>query len=369
MSSSLGHRIHRDLPCLTSGALKSGWISVLGILRLCLLLSLVVCLLIGFGGCDDVKEDGKTGTASRQGAAGTSGTASSEAGRGTRVYPLSQPGPEPAPEEREQAEAMVEFANEAGAVVVDGLCGRYPLLVMREVQAYRRDYTARHLAVEAPRAGCAVAGVPELQVAALGGDAEALRHDLEVMDEKRASMQLSYAALERYVADRTAMDEGKKGAELAASLEADYQAFAEAREHFIAVVNAKAEESQGVLLRAHPLKAQVLLARRVFEGFRKAADAVGPGEPDAKLMASILDGIAADLDTAGHLPFPIAGEVEMSFRRYLKSSRAVLDAFRQGVSMSYSQGVRRSINEAWTQCRAQYNAFVDAVSAVMVKRP
>ncbi len=86
-------------------------------------------------------------------------------------------------------------------------------------------------------------------------------------------------------------------------------------------------------------------------------------------MASILEGIAADLDTAGHLPFPIAGEVEMSFRRYLKSSRAVLDAFRQGVSMSYSQGVRRSINEAWTQCRAQYNSFADAVSAVVVKRP
>ena len=340
-------------------------------LRFCLLLSFVFFFLIGLGGCDESKEDGRT-TSSGQGAGGTLGAvASSVAGGGTRVYPLSQPGSEPTSEERRQAEAVVEFANEAGAVVADGLCGRYPLLVMREVQAYRRDFTARHLAVEAPKASCAVAvaDVPESQIAVFGNDAELLRADLKVMDEKRVAMQAAYAALECYVADRTAMDEGKKGVELVASLEADYKAFAKAREHFIATVNAKAEDAQGVLLRAHPLKAQVLLARRVFEGFRKAADAVGLGEPDAKLMAGILEGIATDIDTAEHIPFPVAGEVEMAYRHYLKSSRAVLNVFRQGVSASYSQDVRRGVNEAWTKCRTQYNAFVDASSAVVVKRP
>ncbi len=165
------------------------------------------------------------------------------------------------------------------------------------------------------------------------------------------------------------MDEGKRGVELVASLEADYEAFAKARDHFITTVNAKVDEAQSVLLRAHPMKAQVMLARHVFEGFRKAAEAVGLGEPDAKHMAGILEGIATDIDTAEHIPFPIAGEVEMTYRHYLKSSRAVLNVFRQGVSASYSQDVRRGINEAWTKCRTQYNAFVDASSAVVVKRP
>ena len=368
MSSAPGHRIHLNLPRRSPGSAKAGWLSGSRTPRLCFLLGFFLCLA-GLGGCDEGREDGRTGAVSGQGSAGTAGTASpSAAGGGTRVYPLSQPGPEPAPEEREHAEAVVEFANEAGAVVADGLCGRYPLLVMREVQAYRRGYAARHLAVEAPRAGCAAAGVPEPQETVLGSDAESLRADLKAMDGKRASMQAAYAALERYAADRSAIDEGKKGAELAASLEADYEAFARAREHFIAVVNAKAEEAQGVLLRAHPLKAQVLLARRLFEGFRNGADAVGSGEPDAKIMAGILDSIAADLDQAEHLPFPMAGETEMAYRCFLKSARAVLDAFRKGVSASYSQDVRKGINEAWTQCRAQYNVFVDKSSSVAVKR-
>ena len=369
MSSSPGRRTYRNLPRRSFGRAKAGWLSESRTLRLCFLLSFFLCLT-GLGGCDESRDGGKTGTVSGQGTAGAAGTASSSAaGGGTRAYPLSQPGPEPAPEEREHAVAVVEFANEAGAVVADGLCGRYPLLVMREVQAYRRDYVARRLAVETPRADCAAAGVPEPEAAVFGCDAESLSADLKVMDGKRASMQASYAALERYAADRSAIDDGKKGAELAASLEADYKAFAKAREHFMDLVNAKAEDAQSVLLQAHPLKAQVLLARRVFEGFRKAADAVGIGEPDAKIMAGILEGIAADIDTAEHLPFPIAGEVEMTYRHYLKSAHAVLEVFRQGVSASYSQSVRQGINEDWSKCRAQYNAFVDVASAVVVKRP
>ncbi len=368
MSSLFCHR-SRNLLCSLFREGMASWHSAARTLRLCWLLSLALCLLLSLGGCEESKEEAKPApSVSRP--AGASGTASlPEAGGGSRVYPLSQPGPAPTIEEREQAEAVVEFANEAGAVVIDGLCGRYPLLVMREVQAYRRDYTARHLAVEAPQAGCAATGVPAPSKVLLGADAEALRADLKVMDEKRDAMRTAYAALERYVADQSAMDEGKKGAELAASLEADYQAFATAREHFIDLINAKAEEAQGVLLRAHPLKAQVLLARRIFEGFRKAADAVGIGEPDAKIMAGILEGIAADIEMAEHLPFPIAGEVEMAYRHYLKGSRAVLDSFRQGLSAFYSQDVRQGINEAWTMCRTQYNAFVDASSAVVVKRP
>ncbi len=369
MFSALGRRSQQNLSRRSPATAKADWMRGSRTLRFCLLLSFVLFFLIGLGACDESKEDGRTAS-SGQGADGTPGTvASSVAGGGARVYPLSQPGSEPTSEERRQAEAVVEFANEAGSVVADRLCGRYPLLVMREVQAYRRDFTARPLAVEAPQAGCAAAGVPESQAAVFGSDAELLRADLKVMDQKRAAMQAAYAALERYVADRTARDEGKRGAELADSLEANYKAFAKAREHFITVVNAKAEEAQGVLLRAHPLKAQVLLARRVFEGFRKAADAVGFGEPDAKLMAGILEGIATDIDTAEHIPFPIAGEVEMAYRHYLKSSRSVLNVFLQGVSASYSQDVRRGINEAWTKCRTQYNAFGDASSAVVVKRP
>ena len=368
MFSSFGRRSQQNLSHRSPATAKADWFRSSRTLRFCLLLSFVLFFQIGLGGCDERKEDGRTAS-SGQGPDRTPGTVTfSVAGGGTRVYPLSQPGSEPTSEERRQAEAVVEFANEAGAVVADGLCGRYPLLVMREVQAYRRDFTARHLAVEAPQAGCAAAGVPESQIAVLGNDAELLRADLKVMDEKRVAMQVAYAALERYVADRTAMDEGKRGVELVASLEADYEAFAKARDHFIIEVNAKADEAQSVLLRAHPLKVQVMLARRVFEGFRKAADAVGLGESDVKLMAGILEGIASDLDNAEHLPFPIAGEVEMAYRHYLKSARAVLDSFRQGVSASYTQNVRKGINEAWTQCRAKYNGFVDAVSAVVVKR-
>ncbi len=138
MSSLFCHRSRILLCSLFRGGMAS-WHSAAQTLRLCWLLSLTLCLPLSLGGCEESKEEAKPApSVSRP--AGASGTASlPEAGKVSRVYPLSQPGPAPTIEEREQAEAVVEFANEAGAVVINGLCGRYPLLVMREVQAYRRD--------------------------------------------------------------------------------------------------------------------------------------------------------------------------------------------------------------------------------------
>lgn len=288
----------------------------------------------------------------------------------TKVYPLTLPGQEASPAERKSAQEAVDYANAAGSVIVDGVCGRYPMHIMRMVEEYRTLFEADRIAGPAPAPGCAAKGVSAPPAAMFGEkNAAAMADDLKAMDSASQSMQEKYRDLQAYVRDRKLKDDGQKGDQLSGDISDAYKKFQAARGHFLEIMDAKAEDAQDVLLRGSPLRAQVRMARRIFGDFRKCAEFITAGEPDQNAMAGLVDRAAADITTAENLPFPVSGEAEMTYRAYLKEARAVEAAFRRGISESFHAPVRTAINTAWQQCGDGYNRFVDAMGEAEVRKP
>lgn len=102
------------------------------------------------------------------------------------------------------------------------------------------------------------------------------------MAKTAASIRADYRALERYVKDVDIQDDGVKGRALAASMEKAHAEFAAARESYVRTVEAHAVTAEGLLLRGHPLRRQILAAERVFARLRRGCPAAhaaraGPG--------------------------------------------------------------------------------------------
>ena len=242
--------------------------------------------------------------------------------------------------------------------------------IMRMVEEYRTLFAADRIAGPEPAQDCAVKGVPVPEAAMFGEEnAAAMSSDLKTMDQASRSMQEKYRQLQNYVQDRKIRDDGQKGDQLSGEITDSYALFRDARVHFLKIMNAKAEEAQDTLLRSSPLRAQVRMARRIFEDFRQCAEFISAGEPDQNAMTTLVDKAAADITTAENLPFPVAGAAEMTYRTYLKGARAVEAAFRRGISESFHAPVRVAINTAWQECGAEYNSFVDAMGDTSVKKP
>ena len=340
-----------------------------------LALSALIACLVFVGGCrDDSQQKGTSEQAASEQQEQTQARgeepAAKTASGSAEVYPLTQPGPEATPEEQASAQEAVTYANTAGSVIVDGVCGRYPMQIMRMVEEYKTLFAADRIAGPEPAQDCAVKGVPAPEAAMFGEEnAASMSADLKTMDQASRSMQEKYRQLQSYVQDRKIRDDGQKGDQLSGEITASYALFRDARRHFLKIMNAKAEEAQDTLLRSSPLRAQVRMARRIFEDFRQCAEFISAGEPDQNAMAALVDKAAADITTAENLPFPVAGVVEMSYRTYLKGARAVEAAFRRGISESFHAPVRVAINTAWQECGAEYNSFVDAMGDTSVRKP
>ena len=233
--------------------------------------------------------------------------------------------------------------------------------IQRMGEEYKTLFAADRIAGPEPAQDCAVKGVPAPEAAMFGEEnAASISADLKTMDQASRSMQEKYRQLQSYV---------QKGDQLSGEITASYALFRDARGHFLKIMNAKAEEAQDTLLRSSPLRAQVRMARRIFEDFRQCAEFISAGEPDQNAMAALVDKAAADITTAENLPFPVAGVVEMSYRTYLKGARAVEAAFRRGIKDSIDARVRVAINTAWQECGAEYNSFVDAMGDTSVRKP
>ncbi len=134
--------------------------------------ALIACLVFG-GGCrDDSQQKGTTEQAASEQQEQTHARgeepAAKTASGSAEVYPLTQPGPEATPEEQASAQEAVTYANTAGAVIVDGVCGRYPMQIMRMVEEYKTLFAADRIAGPEPAQDCAVKGVPAPEAAMFG---------------------------------------------------------------------------------------------------------------------------------------------------------------------------------------------------------
>lgn len=297
------------------------------------------------------------------------GKASGE-GRGTAapggevvaVYPLGEP-LEPAPEEeRQAARAVVDYANRVQDVLGDGPCGTRPLTILRTMKGYRELFVAEALPGTQPPERCA----RDLAdgTALFGDEAPALAKQLEIMDEERLAMQRDYQYLREYVADETIMDDGVRGEGLCLAMEGEYTSFANARARFFDLLDDRAEAAQLTLLRTHPLREQVRCALRLFAVIRRASDLIQPGEPEPLSLGHLLEELSGIATTAERLPFPVAGEVEMHYRHFLRSVREVQAVVARGRMESFHPALRAAFNSAFLQCRNNYNLFVGTMDRV-----
>lgn len=347
--------------------------------RVACLLVLVFCFCLA-GGCreDGERSDGKKAESeavsepqpmdsSTAASTSTGGAPSPAPGEG--VYALSTPEPAASEKERAHAQGIIDFSNAASMLLEEGVCGRYPALILQAVKGYREIFVAEPVSGPKPEVSCAAQISPQPDEGLFGSTAALLSADLATMDRERQSMQNQYAQLRKYAADTTIRDDGVRGDELCGGISTAGKAFAAAREHFFSLVNPAAEEAQDTLLRAHPLRGQFRLARRLFAAFQQAAGRIGADEPDPLSLTTLITGMDSDLTTAERLPFPLPGEAEMNYRAFLKSARALVDVLRRGQVESFHTPVRIALNNAWNLCRTAYNRFVDAAVGLDAPAP
>ncbi len=275
--------------------------------------------------------------------------------KASAVYALSEPLPPASGAEREAALKIVDYANAADQVL-GGLCGVYPERLLDGVETYAEDYVLPKAGRE-PAADCARKALTP--PAGLFGDEKELRERLEEIDAGRVAMGRLYSRLGAYAADKTIVDDGRLGRELSGEFRESHRRFTAAREAFLTRVRKAGNEAQEVLLRGHPLHDHVLLAAELAGRVERLTTG---RTLDAAALDSLVNGLEEGLTRAERLPFPLPGEIEMHYRHFLRKARAVLAQCRRGREETFHSLVRRDLNEAWEACRAEYNAFVDAVA-------
>lgn len=182
------------------------------------------------------------------------------------------------------------------------------------------------------------------------------------MSKALETMLADYKALEKYVADHTIKDDGAQGKKLVQSLRSAHTTFMAARKSFLETVEARAAQAEDLLLWEHPLKRQIVEARKIFSLFRQAGDLLAPEEPDNAALEQLRGQLEASLHVAGQPPFPAAPQVERAYRAFLKEAALFSQKLAQGGREGFHSRIRRELNESAMRSREAYNAFVRAAN-------
>ena len=365
--SSAAGRQRGQMNSRTAGRMQGPARRLLPVFLLCLMLALSAC-----GGDEETSASGAAAGAAAgsadvavdvaAGGADTAESSDGEAGRKVRVWVLSEPGPAPSPEELAKAQRMVDYANLADRTMA-GLCGRYTDFFKLGLAEYASSFSTLGFGVDKPRAGCLTRALsPSDDLFPDGERARAVK-DLETMDALREEMSREYEALRAYVKDGELVDDGKRGRQLVQRIETLLAQYADSLEDYLALVDRAAAEAQDVMLTAHPLRDHVRLATDMVSVIRKVAERIALHDPDPGWLDVPMANLDEEIERAWRLPFPVAGEVEMHYRQFLKAARGLADLMRQGQLESFHPEVRKAMNERWSVCLAEYNAFVDALAA------
>lgn len=282
---------------------------------------------------------------------------------------LPAPGaPTPAPlppvsaEERAQADKLVEFSNAATNALAEGYYA-LPDALLDNAREYLHEWrlAPRPKARTADRDAAARRLTPAKALFPAEVEAQ-LAQGVKDMSKALDSMLADYRALEKYVADDTIKDDGAQGKKLAQSLRNAHTVFMAARKSFLETVEARAAQAENLLLREHPLKRQIVEARKIFSLFRQAGDLLAPEEPDGTALEHLRGQLDASLAVAGRPPFPAAPQVERAYRAFLKEAGLFSQKLAQGQREGFHSRIRRELNESVTLSREAYNAFVRAAN-------
>ncbi len=281
---------------------------------------------------------------------------------GYKEYALSEPGSPATPEERARAVRVIEYANSLDEIL-SGPCSQDPARVLAGIMLYDREYDVFLLSGKAAPADCLRKALQPPDDVFSAESVDAINMSLTDMDNARAAMRKDYEELCVYVADTAIVDNGVRGEKLTHRIREQLMNYVDASQRFHAAVDREAGAAQDTLLRDHPLRDHVACAMAISAAIRQQAEVIGLSEPDPALLDKPLADLDEKILTAGRLPFPIPGVVEMHYRHYLKEARNVVASMRKGQTEAFHPGVRAEINQAWQACAREYNLFVDAVTA------
>lgn len=276
------------------------------------------------------------------------------------------PAPAPLPplsaEERTQADKLVEFSNAATSALTEGYYALPDALLDNA-----REYLQEWRLAPRPHARTAQRDAAARRLTPAGGlfpaEAEAqLAQSVKDMSKALDSMLAEYRALEKYVADDTIRDDGAQGKKLVQNLRNAHAVFLAARKSFLETVEARAAQAENLLLREHPLKRQIVEARKIFSLFRQAGDLLAPEEPDGTALEQLRGHLEDSLALAGRPPFPAAPQVERAYRAFLKEAALFSQKLAQGQREGFHSRIRRELNESVARSREAYNAFVRAAN-------
>lgn len=344
-------------------------------LRRAVFLALALAALLALTACNDEHKAEPThqssATAQPQNAAGQGAKTASQGSNAAASSPEAEAAaaeqalPPPTPEERDKADAVVAFYNDALNALASGRYGQADLLT-----AQARYYLQEWQLLPRPEASGNEDRALARRLTPPAGllaeaDATLMTRQVEIMSKAAASIRADYRALERYVQDSSIQDDGARGRALTASMERALADFVAARETYVRTVEGYAVKAEDVLLRGHPLRRQIQAAERLFAGYGAVARLLAPPAPDTAALRAQLQALREALATAGRPPFWAPPEVERLFRAFLKTAAQYEALLAQGVEAAFfSAPLRQSMNDAVRNSRAAYNAFVRAANNV-----
>lgn len=199
----------------------------------------------------------------------------------------------------------------------------------------------------------------------LFNDAEAsdITSALRDMDKALADMLVHYSSLEKYVADTSIHDDGKRGRELAQKIGLAHAQYVKARKSWLGIVEKSAQKAEGTLLYNHPLKRQILAAGEIFAQFREVGSLLASGDPPVELLQVCEANLKDILASAGKPPFTAKPALERRYRDFLKQVQTYVEILERGIKEGFHSIQKRELNAATEASRRVYNKFAASVNA------
>lgn len=273
----------------------------------------------------------------------------------------------PTEEELEQARRTLAFSSLAGGVLSDG----YYALPDALYENARQYLDTWRLPGKSPAAKLAgkkkQARASLLPPRDLFDDAEQkkMAQALLRMDQALEKMLEDYAGLERYVADDRIVDDGRLGRKLGASISRGHRQFTSARKAWLEVLGKKTASSEDALLHGHPLRRQILAARKIFATLGEANSLLARKTPPVEELLGLNRELEAVIAEGGKPPFQAPPALERLYRAFLRQAGQYAATLARGANEGFYDPQRRELNREATECRESYNNFVREANNIL----
>jgi hypothetical protein len=259
--------------------------------------------------------------------------------------------------EQKRAAAGIDYYNLAGSLLAEE-----PYTLPEICRDAAREYLRKWRLKPVPRiaAGAVAAAAKRLEpprelfAERISGQLARLIVDMSQALEETLK---EYRALEKYVKDDAIIDDGVMGEKIIVRLNAACRKFFTARRDFLNLADEASAQAEAALLRVHPLKRQIRLAREIFSLFRQCAPLLGEEHPDREALTQIGDKLGSILAEAGKPPFRGAPGLERKYRAFLGEAGRFAEALSAGLAGNFHSPSRKSMIEALSASRGAYNSF------------